>query len=227
MNIPKKIIRENHNGILIEVEALIDFDIGIMRCLKDDYKNSDSSIIDINYITQSDNTLFENKIKDKNFIENAFLGNAKQHTKAVFNSYLEEKTEYVIKFSPLVPSINRLIDITKRNRTNVAHCAVITKNEKYIPYLKKRFPEITILNASENNKNDFKQYARFIVEDINKLYDYGKIEFTYITVMNYAKNFEDLNGKEKGTKRVLSPKPVIIYGHTNEFDIIDPLIRRN
>lgn len=222
MDIPQKVIRENHNGILIEAEALIDFDIGCMRCLKDDYReDKDKDIIDIDYITRSSEDLIKDKMNDKDFIYKSFSSDIDKETVGnVFNDYINHSLRYVIEFAPEVPAISRLISVMDRNKTNVGHCVVVARKLEIIPYLKNRFPNLTILEASGRENFDFKPYARFIVEDINRLTEYGIIEFTHITVMNYAKNFKTYdNGKT-----TLSPDPVLLYGHTNEFGIIDPLI---
>ena len=105
---------------------------------------------------------------------------------------------------------------------DIAFCVLILKNPIYCEIYKSRFPNLTYLEAPRTKDFDFKPYARFIIEDIDGLVDYGKIEFTYITVMDYAKNYMEVSGK-----KILKSSPVLVYGVMNEFNIMDALLNIN
>lgn len=217
-NIPKPIRRKNHNGILIELEAFLDLDIGVIKYIERHY---DYDILKPEFVGKSVKELQLVKWKDKDFFKNIFRENfSNSLIDEIFETILKTNTEEIIKKAPEVQSIKRMISVFAKTGKDIAYCVILVRKSEYLPYLKNRFPKLTFLDASENQKIDFTPYARFIVEDMNRLIEYGVIEFTHITVLSYPKNFTT----SKGEKVILLPQPILLYGTNNQFDIIDPLL---
>lgn len=214
MKLPPK--RENHVGILIEGEAQLDLEIGFLKLIyqyNPDLLTSKPPIEDYS-------KMISVKKSDKEFIYKWFNKSLSHEViDELYNSYKEDKTGELINVSPEVPSVQRLLQLTSKLSHDIGFCTLILKNPKYIDFFKFRFPNYTYLEAPESKDFNFKPYARFIVDNIDGLIDYGKIEFTYITVMDYAKNYMDLSGK-----KILKSSPVLVYGVMNEFNIMDPLL---
>lgn len=216
----KPVRRTNHNGILIEVEALLDLDIGFICSISEtDY---DYSIIKETYANSTIPQLQDKKLEDADFLYNAFTDTfTKEIVDNLFEDYKKDHAEDLIIKSPEVQSIKRIIEIFSKSSKEIASPVVLSRNLDFLPYLKNRYPTLTILGFSGKNKFDFTPYARFIIEDINRISDYGKMDFRHITVLSYMKNFTEVDGE-----KILHPAPVLLYGSTNQFDIIEPNTRR-
>ena len=220
----RKEVRKNHNGILIDQDAFLDLDIGFIKFL-DETMTSDEelSIINKSFTSKPVKQLQEIKWKEKDFLSKAFNFNDKDKDLAykLFDDYMKTDYNSIIIKSPEVQSINRLITLFSSNAMEAAYCVVLVRNHKYLHILKNRFPKVTFLDKSEMDKKDFIPFARFIIADINLVFKFKLIEFTHITVLSYPHNFMEIDGK-----KMLLSDPLMSYGVTNEFNIIDPLIRR-
>lgn len=208
--------RENHVGILIEAEAQIDIEIGFLKLL---YQNN-PGMFSHEPPFDDINKMIEIKKSDELFLYRWFNGKlTKELIDEIYESYKTEKTGELIAASPDVPSIHRLINLSHRVNRDIMFTTLILDRPEYRKFLEYRFPKCSYIEAPRDGDFNFKPYARFIIEDIDRLINYGKIEFTYITVMDYAKNYAPIGGK-----KILKADPLYVYGQMNEFNIMDPLI---
>lgn len=219
MNITKPPHRQNHTGILIEGEAQLDLEIGFLKILSEKNPNLFETIPPFDDYKK----LIDIKKSDRDFLYRWFKKNISRETiNEIHIIYKEEHAGEIITAAPEVPSVQRLLQFSAKLNKDIAFCVLILKNPIYCEIYKSRFPNLTYLEAPRTKDFDFKPYARFIIEDIDGLVDYGKIEFTYITVMDYAKNYMEVSGK-----KILKSSPVLVYGVMNEFNIMDPLLNIN